>query len=85
MRGQAKDTKHILIEGVYADSTIARVSLDYCYLTEDVRSTEASNEKKEIAKTSLTVLVMMETMCRSVCGDTCAVQKEDPRNGWSIK
>ena len=74
VRGQAKDTKHISIEGVYADSTIARVSLDYCYLTEDVRSTEASNEKKEIAKTSLTVLVMMETMCRSVWGYVCSAK-----------
>ena len=74
VRGQYKDTPHRSVQGVYADSTVVRVALDYCYLTETVHHKETSNESKEVAKTSLTVLVMIETMCRSVWAYACSAK-----------
>ena len=74
VRGQYKDTPHRSVQGVYADSTVVRVALDYCYLTEKVHHKETSNESKEVAKTSLTVLVMIETMCRSVWAYACSAK-----------
>ena len=49
------NTRCTWIQGVYADSTVVRIAPDYWYLTGDVRSTEASNKSKEVAKTSLIV------------------------------
>ena len=71
VRGQYKDERHLQIKGELAESSVVRVSLDYTYLTEDVKGVEADHEKGETAKTSMAVLVMVETLCRSVWGYAC--------------
>ena len=66
-RGQAKDFPHRTVEGEFAESEVVRVSMDYCFFTEDVNAKEDDEHVESVqAKVSLTVLVMAETLCRSV-------------------
>jgi hypothetical protein len=37
VRGQAKDRPHVTLKGDLAESTVARVIMDYCFMTEDVK------------------------------------------------
>ena len=71
VRGQAKDSRHVTVQGEFAESSVTRVSMDYCFLTEDVSGKDGDHEVGEKAKTSLTVLVMTETMCRSIWAYAC--------------
>ena len=66
MRGQAKDDAHRTVTGVYAGSSVVRVSMDYCFLTEDVKGKETEHKEEVNANVSMTVLVMSETLCRSI-------------------
>ena len=66
VRGQAKDDCHRTIIGVDADSSVARVCVDYCFLTEKVKAQENEHVEEVKANVSMTILVMIETMCRSV-------------------
>ena len=68
VRGQGKDSPHLQVQGIYADSSVVRVSMDYAFLTEDVKASEGQHQTSEAARTSLTILVMTETLCRSICG-----------------
>ena len=65
VRGQAKDDCHRTITGVDADSSVARVCLDYCFLTEKVKAQENEHLEEVKSNVSMTILVMVETMCRS--------------------
>ena len=71
VRGQAKDRPHCTIRGVDGESEVPRVSMDYCFLTEDVKGAADEHQTSETAKTSMTVLVMTETLCRSVWAYAC--------------
>ena len=66
VRGQAKDDCHRTITGVDADSSVARVCLDYCFLTEKVKAQENEHLEEVKSNVSMTILVMVETMCRSI-------------------
>ncbi|MBN71658.1 MAG: hypothetical protein CME32_20555 [Gimesia sp.] len=61
VRGQAKDDPHRSVAVEEAHSSIPRVSMDYCFLTEDKKEDDG-----EVARYTLTVLVMVETLCRSL-------------------
>ena len=66
VRGQYKDRAHTKVGGEFADSTTTRVSMDYCYVKEDVAAKSSEHEGSSKARTSMTVMVMQETMCSSV-------------------
>ena len=66
VRGQAKDFPHRAVSGIFAESDVVRVSMDYCFLTEDVVSKDVEHESSTKSRVSMTVLVMAETLCRSV-------------------
>ena len=66
VRGQAKDDCHSKVAGIYADSSVVRVSMDYCFLTEDVKSQETEHREEVKANISMTILVIAETLCRSI-------------------
>ena len=66
VRGQMKDLPHRTATGEFSESSVTRVSMDYCYLTEDVKAAEDDHGTSETAKKSMTVLVMKETLCQSV-------------------
>ena len=66
VKGQAKDFPHRTVSGSLAESDVVRVSMDYCFLTEDVVSKDVEHETSTKSRVSMTVLVMAETLCRSV-------------------
>ena len=63
-KGQKKDFPHKKVAGELAESSVVRVSMDYCFFTEDVDAKEDDHEETVKAKVGLTVLVMVETLCR---------------------
>ena len=66
VKGQSKNYPHLRITGDYADSTVTRVNMDYCYLKQDVSTTSSEHEESSKARSSMTVLIMQETECASV-------------------
>ena len=62
VRGRATGHKHSSVLGEAATSTVARVSMDYGYLREDETATSDEHNESTIAKMSMTILVMVETM-----------------------
>ena len=66
VRGQAKDDCHLTITGMDADSSVTRVCIDYCFITEKVKAKEDDHIQEVKANVSMTILVMLETMCRSI-------------------
>ena len=80
VKGQAKDDAHRVMQGDLAESDVVRVSMDYCYLTEGV-SSEATEHIESVKSTiSMTVLVMVETLCRSVWA--YAVNQKGTADAW---
>ena len=65
VRGRAKDDPHRTVKGQFGESSIPRVILDYCFLSEDVQQPTQDKEGRD-AGTTMTVLAMVETMCLSV-------------------
>ena len=66
VRGQAKDDRHPTVREDFADSSVVRVVIDYCFLQEDVTEKKTEHEEKTVARTSMTILVMLETLCHSI-------------------
>ena len=64
--GQSRDEPHRLVKGEFADSSVVRVAMDYCFFTEDVVAEESDHVDKTTARVSMTVLVFVESMCRSI-------------------
>ena len=56
------------------------VSMDYCYLTEGVKASETDHTDNVAARVSMTMLVMIETLCRSVWA--YAVQSKGATEDW---
>ena len=65
VRGRAKDDPHRTVKGQFSESSITRVVLDYCFLSEDVQPGAAIKDGQDTG-TNMTVLAMVETMCMSV-------------------
>ena len=84
VRGKSKDKKSLRLCGVYANNDVPRCRLDYCYLTENVEHVTADlgQEDATTADTSLTVLVMQESACRSVWA--YAVEKKGGTEAWVV-
>ena len=61
---------------------MVRISLDYTYFTETVKGTEEEHENGETAKTSMTVLVIVETLCRSVWAYVC--ETKGGSEDWAV-
>ena len=61
VKGQSKNYPHLRVTGDYADSTVTRVNMDYCYLKQDVSTTSSAHEESSKARSSMIVLVMQET------------------------
>ena len=66
VKGQMKDDPSKTVTGELAESDVIRVKLDYCFLTEDVHTKGDEHQQSTTARTSLIVLVMIETLCRSI-------------------
>ena len=66
VRGQGSEYKHSTVIGPNAGNEIPRVIMDYCFLTEGVQKKSDEHKDEEVAATSMTALVMKETLCGSV-------------------
>ena len=66
VKGRATGQQHRNMVGEYAESSVARVMMDYGFLHEEETVTEDEHGQAKEAKVSMTVLVMLETLCSSV-------------------
>ena len=66
VRGQAKDDPHRKVAGEFAESDVTRVSMDYCFFTEEVVEETGDHGSSSKASESLTTLLMQESLCGSV-------------------
>ena len=84
VRGKSKDKRSLSLTGAYANDSVPRCRLDYCYLTENVeqKSAEHGQEESTLAGDSLTVLVMQESTCRSVWA--YAVERKGGTEAWVV-
>ena len=83
VRGQAKDDSHPTVKGEMAESTVVRVMLDYCFFQEGITSKQNDHEESTKARTSMTVLVMLETLCHSIWG--YAVESKGASEEWVVE
>ena len=83
VKGQAKDAPHRAVKGEYADSSIVRVAMDYCFLSEDVVAESSDHGQAESAKTVLTVLLMVETLCHSIWAYAC--ESKGASEAWMVE
>ena len=65
-KNQAKDNAHCTVAAEFANSSVVRASMDYCFFTEDAQSTETDHEDSTKAKVSMTVLLMIQSLFRSL-------------------
>ena len=80
VRGQAKDDPHRTVASEYADSSVVRVSMDYCFFTEGAKATETDHENSTKAAVSMTVMLMVESLFRSMWA--YAVQCKGATDEW---
>ena len=66
VKARATGQQHRTMKGEYAESTVARVLMDYGFLHEEETVKESEHSTEKDAKISMTVMVMLETMCSSV-------------------
>ena len=66
VRGQGAEYHHSSVAGANAAEGVPRVILDYCFFTEDASRVANDHGESIDADTSLTALVMKETLCGSV-------------------
>ena len=66
VKARATGQPHRAMKGEYAESTVARVLMDYGFLHEEETVRESEHGTETEAKVSMTVMVMMETLCSSV-------------------
>ena len=65
VRGQGSEYKHSTVVGSNVGS-IPRVIMDYCFFTEDAKRQSDEHQESVEVETSMTALVMKETLCGSV-------------------
>ena len=66
VRGQGSEYRHSSVSGTNADEQVPRAIMDYCFLTEGVKRSSDDHTAEETSSTSMTALVMKETLCGSV-------------------
>ena len=86
INGKGKDKHSLKLVGAYADNLVPRVRLDYCFLTENAETATALDPHGQAeappAGPSQTVLVMQESLCRSVWA--YAVEHKGSSEAWVI-
>ena len=82
--GRAKDAPSSRVKGLFAETVLPRVRMDYCFLTEE-RTSDESEEgggRSERSGASITCAVMHESLCDSVWA--YAVQSKGATERWMI-
>ena len=83
VKGQSKDFPHRSVTGELADSSVVRVSMDYCFLSEGASIKKTDHEQTEAARTVMTVLVVVETLCRSIWAYAC--ESKGASEAWVVE
>ncbi len=83
VKGQAKDDAHSAITGEMAESSVVRVIIDYCFFQEGLTGKATDHEVSTTAKSSLTTMVMLETLCHSVWA--YAVESKGASETWTTE
>ena len=68
VKGRAVGQQHRSMKGEYAESLVARVLMDYGFLHEEEVTVESEHGQEVESKTTMTIMVMLETLCSSVWG-----------------
>ncbi len=66
VRGRATGQQHRTVKGDLAESTVTRVGMDYGFIQEDQTIIESEHGTETKATLSMTILVMVETLCHSI-------------------
>ena len=66
VKGRAIGQQHRSLIGEAAESSITRVLMDYGFLHEEETVTESEHGKETQSTTSMTIMVMLETLCKSI-------------------
>ena len=82
--GRAQDAPSRKVKGLFAEHVLPRVRMDYCFLTEEVEEVEGEHGEEKVVKSgaTLTVMVMQESLTRSVWA--YAVANKGSREDWVI-
>ena len=70
VRGRAVGPNAKKVPAAGRETSVPRAHMDYAYLQEEVVEIEDEFKTETTATMSLTILVMIETLCESVCGST---------------
>ena len=83
--GRARDAPSSKVKGLFAETVLPRVRMDYCFLTESVEKEEGEHGEKDVsrAETTITVAVMQESLCRSVW--SYAVETKGSMEEWMVQ
>ena len=83
--GRAKDAPSNKVKGLFAETVLPRVRMDYCFLNEDVEKVTGDEGEGDSEKvgTSITVAVMQESLCKSVWA--YAVEQKGSMERWVIE
>ena len=70
---------------MFAETVLPRARMDYCFLTESVEREDGEYGEREVARadTTITVVVMQESLCRSVW--LYAVETKVSMDEWMIQ
>ena len=68
VKGRAVGQQHRSMKGEYAESPVARVLMDYGFLHAEQVTVESEHGQEVESKTSMTIMVILETLCSSVWG-----------------
>ena len=86
VRGKSRDSPSLRVAGKFAENLVLRVRLGYCFLTEggDGEQGDADDDAEREAKVDAkqTILVMQESLCRSVW--CYAVDKKGASEEWIV-
>ena len=84
IRGRAKDKMSLRLPEAYSQCRVPRVRMDYCYLTDKSGEEEGEEGKgdEESAGESATVLVVQESVCRSVWA--YMVDRKGAAEDWAV-
>ena len=83
--GRAKDAPSRKVKGLFAETVLPRVRMDYAFLTEDVKKTEGEEGEGETQKSgeSVTIAVMQESLCKSIWA--YAVTSKGASEQWMVE
>ena len=83
VKGQFKDQRHRTNHGDDAESTVARVGMDYYSIGDDIEGGDAGQPDGQTSRVSMTCMAMQESECGSVW--SYAVTQKGATERWMVE